>query len=61
MHKLLNPDSGCKREETIGSLSHQIILQIIARTQDPLEQEERINIALQEGAISYREAWELRQ
>ncbi len=61
MYKLPNPDSGCKREEAIGSLSHQIILRIIDRTPDPLQREERINIALDEGAISYAEAWELRQ
>lgn len=48
-------------EKPVGSIVKQILLQIIARTQDPLEQEDRINIALQEGAISYREAWELRQ
>lgn len=46
--------------QPFGSILKRVIVSLINSASDPLEREDRIQIALDEGAITYPEAYALR-
>lgn len=57
MHKNIDPD---RPAQALGDLTHGIILRLIDSAPSPLVREDRIQIALDEGALTYAEAYQLR-
>lgn len=57
MQNYIGPDCPA---QALGDLAHGIILRLIDSAPSPLMREDRINLALQEGALTYAEAYQLR-
>jgi|HubBroStandDraft_1064217.scaffolds.fasta_scaffold265757_4 hypothetical protein len=46
--------------QPFGVVLKRVIVQLINAADDPMEREDRIQIALEEGAITYAESYQLR-
>ena len=57
MHKNIDPD---RPAQAIGDLAHEIVISLIESAPDPVMREDRIQVALDEGALTYAEAYQLR-